>query len=420
MTDLAIISGLSSRFRYEALGKEVPKGLVSADTTRMLMWYGLYYQANPEHTEVDFDVLEGLIKARTPDNKPDQLSLDLALLAKARQPVRQEVVDSLISTLHEMKLAGRAAAVITEYQAGGEVDLVLELDTLVRDTAKACGSGTASSFIEDSALDIAKEILDERGGLHFTFSEPLRAGLLGLRGGHSVLVAGQVDKGKTTLLLNMAVDFAKQLNAGNLDRPILFLVNEGDAKRFKPRLYQIALGATLPEVVALGQSGELEKKYNKVLGSPDRIKLKNVHGAGVSDIVGLMEKTNAAVLFLDMVANVRPALKDGSKTDCLEHTWQQLREAAVRNDCIVIGSAQISVEGHDVLYPPLSAIKDSRVGAQGAVDLAILMGSATGAPNLRGLHVAKNKLYRTGHPVAIQTEIMFTPDTARFLDGVNP
>lgn len=91
----------------------------------------------------------------------------------------------------------------------------------------------------------------------------------------------------------------------------------------------------------------------------------------------------------------------------------------VRHDCIGMATVQISVEGGNMLYPPYSALKDSKTGIQGATDVIIMMGSLDNpdAQTIRGLSSPKNKFAAPGKPSCFQSEVYFDGARCLFNDG---
>jgi hypothetical protein len=63
-----------------------------------------------------------------------------------------------------------------------------------------------------------------------------------------------------------------------------------------------------------------------------------------------------------------------------------------------MGTVQVSAEGFNMLYPPLSALQNSKTGIQTTLDLVLMMGALTNpdAATLRGISTPKNKLGRSG------------------------
>lgn len=96
----------------------------------------------------------------------------------------------------------------------------------------------------------------------------------------------------------------------------------------------------------------------------------------------------------------------------LEEAWNTMRELAAMQDFIHIGTTQVSSEGMDMLFPPLSAMQNSKVGIQTTLDLCIMMGALNNpeVQNLRGISTPKNKLARTGCSSTNQLEVYFTPE----------
>jgi hypothetical protein len=97
----------------------------------------------------------------------------------------------------------------------------------------------------------------------------------------------------------------------------------------------------------------------------------------------------------------------------LEEAWNTMRELAAMQGFIHCGTTQVSAEGMDMLFPPLSAMQNSKVGIQTTLDLCIMMGALNNieVQNLRGISTPKNKLARTGCSSTNQLECYFTPET---------
>lgn len=77
-----------------------------------------------------------------------------------------------------------------------------------------------------------------------------------------------------------------------------------------------------------------------------------------------------------------------------------------------MGTVQVSAEGFDMLYPPLSAMQNSKTGIQTTLDLCLMMGALQDANlrHLRGLSTPKNKMARTGKASLTQFEVNFKPE----------
>lgn len=89
-----------------------------------------------------------------------------------------------------------------------------------------------------------------------------------------------------------------------------------------------------------------------------------------------------------------------------------MREMAAIYDFLHIGTVQVSAEGFDMMFPPLSAMQNSKTGIQTTLDLAIFMG-AVNAENMdfiRGISTPKNKCASTGVKGKNQFEVLFDPE----------
>ena len=62
MLDNNLLQALRTRKRYDTLYSYVPLDMFSADTRRMLEYFGLYFKKYPEHSDVDLTTLETMVK----------------------------------------------------------------------------------------------------------------------------------------------------------------------------------------------------------------------------------------------------------------------------------------------------------------------------------------------------------------------
>lgn len=418
-SDGLILQALTDKARYRALRDAVPVSMLSPESQTVLAWYPLYFQAYPEHERIDWAAMDALVKLRSGYNA-EQMAIMRHALAQAAAPVDEVAVKGVVNSLYERDFSGRAAALIARYQAGEEVDLVYELHRMTDSTARTLAQSTSAQWIDDSIEDILKQ--EEKDyGLKFPTSV-LSGAIKGVLGGASVAIAGRPDKGKTSLIAFILAHFAKQLdNYFDPERPILWLNNEGKGQRIVPRIYQAALGLDMDELVALSNAGELRARYEAVVGRVDRIRVKDMHGASFAQIEQVIEAMRPCVVVWDMMANFRLGSSSGggNKADEIEEKWQVAREMAVRHDFVSLGTVQISNEGGNMLYPPYSALKDSKTGIQGATDIILMLG-ALDSPEmaqLRGFSTPKNKYQMPGRPSHVQAEVYFDAAKCQYSDG---
>lgn len=421
--DLLLLHALSNKQRYRALKHVVPLGMLSPDTAAMLQWYEAYYQTFPERETISIDELLSLIRLRAANASPEAIAITIRLCEMLRQPADDHAVRGILGQLHELDLAGRAGALISKYNNGDEVDLAFELNKLSQATVRSMAQSAGTDYIDTPIHEILSEV-DNDFGLKFRKVALLREHIAGLNGGASLAIAARPDKGKTSFIADTITDWAPQIESVFGERrPILWLNNEGSGKRIIPRVYQAALGATLPEIITLSNAGQLQEAYSNALGGfHDAIRVKDMHGATFAQIEQVIENMRPAVVVFDMLANFRiggAGAAGANKADQVELAWQITREMAVQHDFIALSTVQISQEGGNQLYPPYSALKDSKTAAQGATDIIMMLGSLD-SPEfqaLRGLSTPKNKFAIAGKPSYAQGEVVFDCSRSTFKDG---
>lgn len=420
--DALLLHALSNKQRYNSLKHVVPQGMLAPDTTAMLQWYGAYYTAFPERPDINIDELQSLVRLRSGSASPESIQITLHLIEQMRKRPDDTAINGILGQLYELDLSGRAAALIERYQRGEEVDLAYEMSRLSQQAVRSKASATPDDYIRTGIDTLLSEVSNDQG-LKFNRITALREHILGLSGGASIAIAARPDKGKTSFISAVLTDFAPQVVSmyGN-GRPILWLNNEGSGKRIIPRIYQAALGKDLNEIIALSNAGQLVQAYTDAIGGiPDLIRVKDMHGASLAQIEQVIEAQRPAVVVADMLGNFRlsSAATGVNKADAVEQIWQEWRELMVRHDCIGLATVQISVEGGNMLYPPYSALKDSKTGIQGATDVILMMGSLDNpdAQAIRGLSSPKNKFAAPGKPSCFQSELYFDGARCVFNDG---
>lgn len=419
MTDTVILKALETRKRWRTLRSVVPEQALVPDAKNMLMWYDAYYKAYPDKEALEHPLLLSYIKTKA-NLSPEQFIPLKAAVERLAGYKDDAAVAGIVNSLLERDFGGRLGALLTQYEAGREVDIVAEVAALNKEVRQQQDNSNVLDFIDTSAV---ASILEEEGtdyGLKFPTALLQRA-IKGILGGTLVGFAAGVDSGKSSFLCSMLTHFARQLEKYfDADRPMLFLSNEGAARRLVPRVYQAALGKTTAELLEMSRAGTLLPAYEKVVGRRDRIRLKDIHGMNLAQLETLIEESRACVVVVDMPSGLRVNSRAGAnRTEGVEQTWQTLRELAVMYNCVIVGTIQLSNEGYDQLFPPMSALKDSKVGLQGALDVLISMGRLNDPQlgGLRGFATPKNKMPISGQQSHVQGEVIFDPVTCQWDDG---
>lgn len=413
------MAALRERSKYRQLRGAVPDSLLGQETLSMLAWYGAYFAAFPDEERVQTENLRSLFTLKAAGSaSPEQLSVMKMLINKLDDPVDQSIIDGITTQLFERDFAGQAAAILRKFEDGDDIDVTYELNRLASGNMRRMSSASPMSYIDAPIEDILADFTGDRGlKLPTTLLSESVGGLLG---GDLMLVAGRPDKGKTSLLAAILTHGAKQVKALGWDkRPLLWLNNEGSGRRIIPRIYQAALGVDFQELTKLSNAGTLKDLYLQAVDGQD-IRVKDCHGMTIGQLEQVVEDMNPCVVVFDMLANFKGSKTvDGNKTDGLESMWQEVREMCVRHDMVGIGTSQISTDGDNMLYPGYGALKDSKTGVQGAVDVMLMMG-ALNSPDmatLRGLSTPKNKRQMQGKPGHVQGEVFFDAAKCQFEDG---
>ena len=405
---------MMDRDRFKNLRHAVPAEMFDSHTIAMLSWFELYFNQHPEHTKIDPDGLFTLMKLRANLDK-DALAITASIIAQLSTPIDKQSLDGVVNSLEEVAFAGKAGAILSKYNNGDDIDLTFELMLLSQESRRRMQGIGQASWADGDIKDYLDAEKDE-GGLVLDFIPALGRRVIGLRGGDNIAVVAPTDKGKTSFLIKMAACFAHQAKdmPQYANRPLLYLVNEGQAERLVPRMYQTACALTREQTHHLSNTGELTPLYIKHVGRRDAIRFVNIHGMSTSQVARIIESHKPYCVITDMTGRIRSASNKGGMNDIsqLEDVWNTMREMAAIFDFIHVGTVQVSAEGFDMLYPPLSAMQNSKTGIQTTLDLCIMMGAlqAPECANLRGISTPKNKRARAGMSNRNEIEVVFDGD----------
>ena len=400
--DFNILRALSTRDRFIALRDSVPSEMVDSNTATILTWFGMYFQAHEDHLLIDPAALLTYIKLRG-GYQQDQMGIYENIIQRLGEPLDDTTLRTTVQTLEELRLSGESAALIARFQNGEEVDLAYELQLLAQRTKQRMERTSAAKWASDDPLVYIEAAADD-SGLQWDVFPHLRQTLKGLREGHNIAVAAPTDAGKTSLLCELAVCFAKQAQHVFPDQPLLYLLNEGTAEGVTPRMLQTALHVNNNELLRLARAGNLRQKFADIVGRWDAIRLVNIHGMKLSQVSRIIEAHKPYMVISDMTGRITAnSNHSGGSNDIgqLEEVWNSMRELAAIQHFIHMGTVQVSAEGFDMLYPPLSAMQNSKTGIQTTLDMCLMMGrmDVQGAANMetvRGISTPKNKLARSG------------------------
>ena len=385
-----------SRWGWDKYYDYIKELELQPETHSLLKWLKSYYKAQPSAQQVSTDDLLTYMQFK-------QVPAEALAIAEAQlrtiRPLTPEATTVYSKALTQNLVAAEMREALRKFELD-ELDLEQKYPALFEDFVNP---DSAVEWETDVVGAVQRELEDYGWNLNFLpFGEALR----GVRRGHNILVAAPTDMGKTWFLCRMAVHLLGQIleewreqlkeNPEAKLRPILFATNEQAADIILTRAVQTVLCKSLHELADLPNLREIYAEH-----VPDEaLRIQNVHGQSAQQVAALAAKYNAQVLITDMTQRCGWTGGYGSEHQDLEAVWNYFREQAILKDFLHIGTSQISIEGHDQLFPPLTALKQSKTGIQNTVDLAIYIGARTGTDavyeKLRGISTPKNKLQRAG------------------------
>lgn len=412
--DLNILVALMPRVKYRALANAVPLSMLDGNTQALLGWFGSYFAAYPDAACLNVDALMTYIRLRG-NLDPSQLAVTTAIVDQLRVPVDPQVIANTQNQLEELAFAGRAGALLAQYNDNADIDITFELQRLSTESRKRIDTSTGAKWADGDILDYILADADDAGFKLNCFPSLART-IKGIHGGHNLCVAAPTDKGKTSLMMHICADFAKQAVKLMPDRPLLYCINEGQAETLTPRMYQSVLNVTRAKLESMARDGTLLPAYIAAVGRRDAIRLVNTHGMSVAQVARIIDAHNPYMVVTDMTGRTRSNSNGsggGNDTAQLEDVWNCFRELCAMGDFIHMGTTQISAEGMEMFYPPLTALQNSKVGIQTTLDLGIWMGCVNNpdAQHLRGISTPKNKLARTGCNSRNEIQAHFEPET---------
>lgn len=414
--DLNILHALAKRGKYRSLHNAVPEEMVDATTKNLLLWFGRYFDTYPDAEAIEWSSFETMLSLDKSVKVESMILYRHIIKSLSESNVPQEVLNAVSSQLEELMFTGKAQALLLRHANGEDIDITFELQLLSAQTRSRMETVAEAAWADKDILEYLEQGLEDGGFSLISFPE-LDANLKGLRGGMNVAVAAPTDKGKSSFFARIAVDIASQAKASHPDQPLLYIVNEGTAAALTPRIYQTALGLKHNEMYKLARDGTLEAKYCEVVGRRDAIRLVDAHGLTVGQIMRLIEQHNPHTVITDMTGRMRAGNSKMNDINQLEEVWNTMREMAAIYNFLHIGSVQVSSEGFDQLYPPVSALQNSKTGIQTTLDLMLMIGAILDPAHefTRGISTPKNKLARTGSPAYLKIPMTFYPELNQWM-----
>lgn len=414
MIEVVLLRVLKNRKDFNHLRGMIPLDTLEAKTKAIVLDFERYFKDYPSHENIDWQTFIPQFKRWHPQIKEDAFNEYVAVFRNViSKDADEDQKRNILESFAEIQLMTRLAN-LAEKHAQGDLEDAWGSVTASLDTYRTNTGIKSLAYLDTDIGELLNAEFDEKG-INWRLA-CLRKSMRGLRPGDFGIIAGRPDKGKTSFLASELTYMASQLPP---DRNILWFNNEGPGDRIRTRLFQAALGLTIPEMRDRHSAGKLIPEYISCMGGRyDRIRVFDAHGWNTGHVEVVLQENNPGIVVFDMIDNVR-GFGDAARTDLmLEQMYQWARERCVKYDCIGMGTSQISADGDGLQFPTLGMLKDSKTGKQGACDFQLMIGSVNqeGFQYSRYIGLPKNKLRRPDAPGDPRAEVRFDMDRSRFVD----
>lgn len=419
--DVTLLRLLRKREQYDRLHRAVPENGVDAKTRVVLADFGAYFKANPGINVIDPVQFQTFFALRHPKLTQEQLAIYGATIKETAQPAPPGTEDGILERLVSVATASKLQSMLEQFD-DGEADLTTALRIIADRHEDWMLRKKVHPKVRDRIEDILKEEKDDRG-FHWRLN-CLNESMRPLRSGDFGIFTARVDTGKSSFFASELSFMAPQVDEvfPGEERNIIVLNNEGPGKRLKQRFYNAVLQRDTAGLVQLSDSGTIYEKYVDAQGGRDLFFVFDVHDYSMTQLEDIVKDTNPAIVVIDMLDNVQcdaVASNGGTRTDqLLEAMYQRARIWAVKYDCAVIATSQLSADAEGMPYPTLAMLANSKTGKAGAADFVLTVGRshAEGLDNTRFIGLPKNKKRRDGGKQDPKREVFFDTGKSLFND----
>lgn len=415
--DSTILKVLATKDNHGVYAGSIPMDILDPVTRVIINDLGKFYDETGQDTAEEFQAWFDLAHPKL----KDEARAKMRLIIKAMQgDVPQGLLDGLIARLEDARHAHVMASVLEKYSAGEEVSVSKAVQRLADSSPVSNGDMPLVTASIDSLLD------EEQNdwGFHWRL-DCLNSSMRPLRPGDFIILCARIDQGKSSFLASELSHMAPQVDElfPHEGRHIVILNNESLGSRMKTRFINATLNMSTQELVQARASGtKIWQETLKAWGNREVIQIYDVHDRPLSYLEQIIRRTQPAILVVDMLDNVPfdgTVANGGQRTDqILEAAYQRARIWAVKYNCIVIATSQLSATAAGSLYPGLHELSNSRTGKAGAADAVLMIGHSleTEMQNSRWISLPKNKLARQGNPKDPRTEVRMDGARARYLN----
>ena len=393
----------------------IPNSAIDKRTKAVVTDIKRYFDDNPEETQLSMPAFRSLFfTVYHKGMKDETIDFYNKLLERMEQDESESITKNIINQLLELEYATALANRVSSYEAGDDINIITEVDTLterVKDTLERSEGFEYISFDAD-----AVEITNDDEGYKWPL-ECMNTVYRNIKGGDQYIIAARPGLGKTTFITHLNYSMAQDMPENKI---IVWFNNESRKERIMQRSIQSAIGCTNKELYEIHAAGDLRERYAKSMGNAERVRVYDIHGKSNHHIEEILESIgvdNVGAIVFDMLDNVRSSSSKELREDQrLERLYQWARELGVKYNCPTFPTSQVSNEGAGELFPTENMLKDSKTGKQGACDGIVVLGwnDDPTTPNNRGVGMPKTKSKREGQQ-NLREVVLFDSDRGRYI-----
>lgn len=415
MIEIALLRAIKHRSDYDKVKHYVASDAIDEHTRLVVAVVNKYWSTADDTVKtIDMDVVRSMFFATHRNVDDNTKAVYNELFNRMCVDLTKQEQSVIINNLLERELAVKLANGINEYEQGDEIDLIQWAYELAEESRNKMTLVTESNYgTVESLKEKTDSLVSYAWSLHCMANAFKR-----MTGARLSILAGLSDVGKTSFALNICVAWARQTT-----KPMLWLNNEGDRNDVLMRAYCIMFAQNEDVISQWVHDGTLYAKLHETFGREDPIRVYDVHRMDARQVEELIAKvhsmTGVGGVFFDMIDNVEMYVgNNNSRQDqILEKKYQWARALGVEYDYPTCAMSQQSESQDYVQWPGKHALKDSKVGKQGASDNIIFVTQPQDdmIQNVRYISAPKNKTALRGSK-RLRAEVKFDRDTGIFYD----
>lgn len=354
-------------------------------------------QANYKDLYLVYRVLERYHETHDSDPTHDDLALSIQLEYPHLKQEAYEALTSIVSRLRTITLSDEATRDLVSHLRRSQYASNVAAAALRVSAGSAKWEELADIIAAYGEVDEVSSVEDEfvTQDLHALLDSTVKTPglrwrlntmnqMLGsLRKGDFGFLMARPETGKTTFLASEVSYMAGQTNA-----PILWLNNEEQGEKVMLRLYEAALGATLPQLLKYPEKAQ-QKFMEATQGN---IRLVDDAGLSKRQVEALCKTHKPALIVFDQLDKIKGF--DDDRMDLqLGKTYRWARELA-KTYAPVIAVCQASAEADGVMWLNMGHAANAKTEKQAEADWILGIGKTyrDGLERERYLHLSKNKL----------------------------